>query len=99
MTIPPALTPDQWVDALEDDNLDRLLAEGWCDRSSRHATAALNLHDQPFGFTWDDVRHLRLYAEEAPWMDELASRIAALLPPSQPWGAQVMYHDIPPEKP
>lgn len=57
----------------------------------RHALAALALHGQPFGFTWEDVDELRenwslgvqgvkLSREFA---DSLADRIAALLPPRE----------------
>jgi hypothetical protein len=53
-----------------------------------HAIAALALHDQPFGFRHKDVRLLREAVYNVPdgwsgnpWMDELADRIAALLPP------------------
>lgn len=59
----------------------------------RHALAALCLHDHPFGFTWEDVDELR---REAEWcrtkshnlgvaenLEDLADRIAALLPPRE----------------
>ena len=58
----------------------------------RHALAALALHGQPFGFTWDDVDDLREIAPgfhhrgdgqvERALLD-LADRIAALLPPRE----------------
>lgn len=57
------------------------------------ALAALLLHGQPFGFTWDDVDLLRSVAEDyvgepaqetAPPLSNLADRIAALLPPREP---------------
>lgn len=60
------------------------------DESDRHALAALALHGQPFGFTWDMVDHLRGLAkmverqglEASPiWTRAIADRIAALLPP------------------
>jgi len=56
-----------------------------------HQAAALALHGQPFGFTREDVWHLRaLLAVDA--LDDtartrtlsLANRIAALLPPEGP---------------
>ena len=57
----------------------------------RHALAALALHGQPFGFTRDDVEHVRLVAGQcdalrlgpshASVLRDLADRIAALLPP------------------
>lgn len=58
-------------------------------RWSDHALAALALHGQPFGFTWEDVDllHEIKFRNEAE-ADELgllakslADRIAALLPP------------------
>lgn len=57
-----------------------------------HAAAALCLHEQAFGFTWDDVDALRRAAEyeESQWgtrqfegLGNLADRIAALLPPRE----------------
>lgn len=62
----------------------------------RHALAALALHDQPFGFTWEDVDALRCGAdmiedewggEPAPDLLNLADRIAALVPPRGEEGA------------
>jgi hypothetical protein len=59
----------------------------------RHAIAALALHGQPFGFTWEDVDWLRAMADWAEeygvaadgpaWVNALADRIAALLPPRE----------------
>lgn len=63
-----------------------------------HALAALALHGQPFGFTWEDVDLLRRAAEDAGVglygeeeraeagrdFSALAARIAALLPPRNP---------------
>lgn len=60
-----------------------------------HALAALCLHGQPFGFTWEDVEEVRSCAlgfrcgdfaggngePYASRLDALADRIAALLPP------------------
>jgi hypothetical protein len=51
-----------------------------------HAVAALCLHGQPFGFTWDDVAMLREegsvgYPETGRKLRDLADRIEALLPP------------------
>lgn len=53
-----------------------------------HATAALALHGQDFGFSWDDVDAVREAVEgaEGSGYDDrrlvhLADRIAALLPP------------------
>lgn len=63
----------------------------WCypSESERHALAALCLHEQPFGFTQQDVAMLRQEADDE-WpashemhaaLTNLADRIAALLPP------------------
>jgi hypothetical protein len=58
----------------------------------RHALAALALHGQPFGFTWDDVVAAKEAAFElrmmqnrpaADRLDDLANRIASLLPPRE----------------
>ena len=63
---------------------------------NRHALAALALHNQSFGFTWEDVDalvSLRDDAADKPWHDahyhasvlaSLAQRITALLPPRTP---------------
>lgn len=75
-------------------NWDRLIRQ-W----GPHAGAALLLHGQPFGFTWEDVDMVRVWASELEAMydsiDELsaydnwqrwkslADRIAALLPPRE----------------
>ena len=54
-----------------------------------HALAALALHGQPFGFTWDDVELLRMFGNGDPMphirqqCNDLADRIAALLPPRE----------------
>lgn len=58
----------------------------------RHRVAALCLHGQPFGFTWDDVEMIRWAADviqdeginlqRAMDLRFTADRIAALLPPS-----------------
>lgn len=52
----------------------------------RHAVAALALYKQEYGFTHDDVRHLRMYAAmfdgaRGGQLASIADRIAALLPP------------------
>jgi len=61
----------------------------------RHALAALCLHGQLFGFTWEDVRRLRgvFWAMSQwgknhaiewagdEWGESVADRIEALLPP------------------
>jgi hypothetical protein len=56
-----------------------------------HAAAAIALYDQPYGFTWADVDHLRGIVHEYEveqgsydaLLDEIADRIAALLPPRE----------------
>ena len=95
----PALTPGEWErkslnngEAAIADG-DRLwvreLIEGIPPTQCRHALAALALHGQPFGFTWDDVEKLQEmpdgtgYAsiDDPEWFASLIDRIAALLPP------------------
>jgi hypothetical protein len=52
--------------------------------AARHALAALALHGQPFGFTWQDVDLLRDAVDYLdPRIRTLADRIAALLPPRE----------------
>jgi hypothetical protein len=46
-----------------------------------HAMAALCLHDQPFGFTREDVWELRYLQFHHKELQDLADRIEALLPP------------------
>jgi hypothetical protein len=63
----------------------------------QHATAALALYDQPFGFKRDDAKYIRWYADRIALPQEfggfgddvtelldLADRIEALLPPEGP---------------
>lgn len=64
-----------------------------------YANALKDHAEQGVGLTWDDVRYLRMLADDGtgnplPKPDDLASRIAALLPPSEPWGGNVVYPDI-----
>lgn len=59
-----------------------------------HSLAALALHGQPFGFTWEYVDAIRAAADYYDWDDRsralkakceaAAECIAALLPPRQP---------------
>ena len=57
--------------------------------ADRHGTAALCLHGQTYGFTWEDVETLREIAEVSQFPREvhicasLANRIEALLPPDE----------------
>lgn len=62
----------------------------------RHALAALCLHEQPFGFTWEDV-DLLSYSDLDEFdvaatgrLNSLADRIAALLPPRKPSEADTL---------
>ncbi len=59
-----------------------------------HALAAFSLHNQPFGFTREDVELIRAVAYEsliemlplksrAAVLDSLADRLSALLPPEE----------------
>jgi len=62
------------------------------DGDDRHALAALCLHGQPFGFTWEDVDLLQEAAIKGRSVTDgpdpdfwgLADRIEALLPPRKP---------------
>ena len=84
--IEPALTAEEWAEgAVIYENLTDALGIG-----RRHSTAALCLHGQPFGFTWEDVAVLRDIAApdigtplegDARALTSLADRIEALLPP------------------
>lgn len=102
----PALTPEEWVKLegpigkegfapfdirggllyLPDSYME------WAPSNrERHALAALCLHEQPFGFTRNDVRLLNaLVCTDRAWMNarkeilDLIARIEALLPPEQP---------------
>lgn len=97
--IKPALTPEEWADksavrpwgifdnVIDEASFRDLGPEG------KHAAAALCLHGQPYGFTWEDVVLLMAEVstltgyideeEDAHWRS-LADRIAALLPPREP---------------
>lgn len=93
--IPPALTPDEWRSKayfslfsawMDGDRL--MMGDGEeANAPDRHAVAALCLFGQRFGFTHADVRGLRMLAGAHPAfggaLDELAARIAALLPPME----------------
>lgn len=68
-----------------------LRAEGWFGAEERRALAALALHGQAEGFTWEDVDFLRatVLADDMHSRDDwfilqrLGHRIAALLPPRE----------------
>lgn len=107
-TIKPALTAEEWAALkkaadtglgparveLERDGLYvwRMGHAAILPNDLRPATAALCLHGQPFGFTWEDVDMVR-DADVNGYLDrsaaerryrDLAERIAALLPPREP---------------
>ena len=52
--VKPAMTAEEWAHAKQ-----VTWAERWVDPDDPHQIAALALHDQPFGFTWEDVDALR----------------------------------------
>lgn len=58
-----------------------------------HAAAALCLHGQPFGFTWEDVATLRSMSARdiLDAYDSIADRIEALLPPETPFQRELRY--------
>jgi hypothetical protein len=100
--IKPALTAEEWADlsAADTDGFAtvHLIEDGalyisrgdeaWIE-GRHHAVAALALHGQPFGFTWEMVDAIEALARTveknggATWVEigrAAASRIAALLP-------------------
>lgn len=109
--INPAMTTDEWAEFLasgggdaadENERLMRLnrvrrsMADAALNARRYNAAAAVALHGQRFGFTWDDVDYLRQLVASfrglgtAPDADgaadnarSLADRIAALLPPRE----------------
>jgi hypothetical protein len=74
--IPSALSPEQWrswADPPDPDDPDRGQTYGRdaiqyaitdAEAPDRHALAALALHGQPFGFTWEDVEAVNDAAHE-----------------------------------
>ena len=67
---------------------------GLVTETDRHALAALALHGQPFGFTWADVDRVRRAiimeryeavpdSDERRALDDIAARLADLLPPRE----------------
>jgi hypothetical protein len=101
----PALTPEEWARwregetffggmnarrerggiMVEQDSDD----EVWVNDENRAALAALALHGQPFGFTWEDVDAIRttatyLHDGGEDQLHAIADRIEALLPPREP---------------
>ena len=92
--IEPALTPEEWEPYTRHLPEPAVLdADLILDEDGPHALAALMLHGQPFGFTWEDVDALRRMAPTATrfvsghqaWSQllSLADRIAALLSPRE----------------
>lgn len=98
--IKPAMTPEEWAAHSDEGPVDGYIDwdAGVVDVNNhyvqeperfRHALAALALHGQPFGFTWADVDLLmRVSDSDDFWgdrrYDDLADRIASLLPPREP---------------
>ena len=83
----PALTPEEWAIAIPWDK--EGIIPSYLTLDIKHSMAAVCLHEQPFGFTEQDVKDLRRLAREASWnghddviCDQLADRIEALLPPT-----------------
>lgn len=96
--IKPALTAEEWAQNAKTDHGDgiRLLSDAEVRIGTRevfaatkelHALAALALHGQPFGFTWNDVDIIDIAAacdyEGSAKLCALRDRIAALLPPRE----------------
>jgi len=79
-----ALTDNEWIEVLERDAMPpfmgALVRNLLPSSILRHATAAILLHDQPFGFTREDVEYLRAGCM-GHYNNDLANRIEALLPP------------------
>jgi len=89
---------DGVLHVVNEDSIDMEAMEAIVNSAAHHPLAALALHEQPFGFTRDDVKLLRGPAysallevardgEESALAEDalaLASRIAALLPPEGP---------------
>jgi hypothetical protein len=94
--IKPALTPEEWAHLLAGGVIFGVPYVKGGPKPEQpkafgpHASAALALHDQPFGFTWEDVRRLwnccideRGTDTTQEQLDDIADRIAALLPPEE----------------
>lgn len=61
--IEPALTAEEWARIIPS-NKDGIWGSGYLTVEDKHGMAAHCLHDQPFGFTWEDVEHHRRLAGE-----------------------------------
>ena len=95
--IEPALTPEEWEPYTRHLTEPAVLdADLILYEDGPHALAALMLHGQPFGFTWEDVDNLHSIAiKDVPFVGDdgelhtnpeltnLADRIASLLPPRE----------------
>lgn len=100
--IAPALTPEEWrlvklwnAGKMPGGKVRGMVVLDLPDEH-RHGAAACALHDQPFGFTWEDVDDLNellaaydwdsIHGEEQERQDRiprLIAKIAALLPPRE----------------
>lgn len=99
--IQPALTPEEWEAATKASAIRSYDEIFNVASSGRHAVAARALKDQPFGFTHADVALLRsitpdhegLGGEERviDELENLADRLAALLPPEATEQSQASY--------
>lgn len=96
--IKPALTAQEWATWFGDgarvpemvDQCYNAVFGGRAVDGSRHAQGAVALHEQPFGFTREDVDLLgNVHSnhsgcdERTCWAVSLADRISALLPPEE----------------
>ena len=92
MEVKLALTAEEWKFEIGKRYFEITLANP----KIAHKTAAMNLYEQPFGFTREDVKVLRDLADHNHMLgyddrrrvmgnvfEDLASRIEALLPPEE----------------
>ncbi len=90
--IAPALTPEEWRQALRYGVDTSKVETGPFSWWEQHQIATLALFGQPFGFTREDVATFRyVLGPSGPWstgpfewLESLAARIEALLPPEAP---------------
>ncbi|MDB4893129.1 MAG: hypothetical protein JWL61_4984 [Gemmatimonadetes bacterium] len=96
--ITPALTPEEWKDAIRDRaGMAEAMQRAWgtdAATGDEHALAALCLIYQPFGFTQEEAEWTRSLAKQwaeydREWGEDdvrlassVAAKIAALLPPT-----------------
>jgi hypothetical protein len=91
--IEPALTPEEWADAIRDRaGMAAAIQKAWgagVSHENDHQLAALALIYQPFGFTQTHINALRQIIDLEcsdmlrPVLRDLTARIAALLPPER----------------